>query len=693
MNRHSNPHCRAKTTTARATLALACTILTLTATATVLAEATPAFAGNWMETSCENPNQSAAPSQGWTSFLKAGSYYGSDAGTSCSPGAPMFALLSSDAAVPVGAGEVLQYTPPSSSTLVGGSVDVSVSSDGYGADASAVVAAYSPAYEYNGNVFFQCAHGETLCPNSTYDWSGTLTLPSNGGGDLYLGAECGGAGGQACDEGGNDGAWALVDVWWANLLLSNNTTPTASNISGTLLTPGARGTQELAFTASDPGGPGVYSTTVQVDGKTLYSGTPDNNSGACVPVGTTSGALMFDYNQPCKQSESVDLPINTTSLPDGQHTLKVTVEDAAQNSSVVYDGTITTKNAPANTTVPTIIAPSQVFAGAALTTTPGAWSAPTGAGNIAYGYQWEDCDTQGNNCTPVAGAQSASYTPAPSDVGHTLRVLVNATDNDGLTSTSSAATSVVLSAQGSLGAPNGPGTSSTTTTTSSSATATLSPVTDATTGAANGTPASETAQIHLGVKRTISRSYTHSALRITGRLLNGQDQPIDDASLDIVQQIVGSSSSRVITHTTTQANGTFTVRVPAGASRLIEVAYRAFAGDANYTTHANIQEYVNAAVHLNITPRDTSPEGTILLTGKVQGPIPSQGVIVELLVHYRGHWEPFRTPRTDAAGEFQVAYQFQDAIGHFPFRAETPAGQAGFPFSSGSSKEVYVATD
>jgi hypothetical protein len=126
---------------------------------------------------------------------------------------------------------------------------------------------------------------------------------------------------------------------------------------------------------------------------------------------------------------------------------------------------------------------------------------------------------------------------------------------------------------------------------------------------------------------------------------------------------------------------------------MIEVAYRAYSGDLSYAAQAKIEEYVNAAVQLSITPRDTSPEGTILLTGKVHGPIPSQGVIVELLVHYRGHWEPFRTPRTDAAGEFQVAYQFQDAIGHFPFRAETPSGQAGFPFSSGSSKEVYVATD
>jgi hypothetical protein len=323
----------------------------LAITACLFAAPSLAAAGDWMEVSCVNPNQSAAPSQGWTSFTTGGGY-GSGAGTGCSPGAPMYGILSTDAGVGVGSGEDLQYTPPSGSTLVGGSFDATVSTDGYGADASGVVAAYSPAFEYNGNVFFQCAHGEELCPNGTYDYSGVISLPANRGGALYVGASCGGDSGQACDEGGNDGAWSLVDVWWANLLLSNSATPAASGVSGTLLSPNASGTAELTFTASDPGGPGVYAVTVQIDGKTLYSGTPNNNGGECVPVGSSGGALMFDYSQPCRESESVDLPINTTALANGQHTLKVTVEDAAQNSAVVYDETISIANPNALTSTP-----------------------------------------------------------------------------------------------------------------------------------------------------------------------------------------------------------------------------------------------------------------------------------------------------------------------------------------------------
>jgi hypothetical protein len=74
------------------------------------------------------------------------------------------------------------------------------------------------------------------------------------------------------------------------------------------------------------------------------------------------------------------------------------------------------------------------------------------------------------------------------------------------------------------------------------------------------------------------------------------------------------------------------------------------------------------------------------------GAIPKHGVLVELLVHYRGRWVPIRTPRTDRKGRFHVAYQFQGAIGRFPFKAEIPGAQAGYAYSGGYSNQVYVHT-
>ena len=212
-------------------------------------------------------------------------------------------------------------------------------------------------------------------------------------------------------------------------------------------------------------------------------------------------------------------------------------------------------------------------------------------------------------------------------------------------------------------------------------------------GAPNGTVASETAELRLGIHRTISRTFAQRSFQVTGRLIGTGAHPIGGANLDVLEQIAGSQTLRVIEHTKTRLDGTFALRVPAGPSRLVEVAYRAFTGDAGYAAEAKIEESVNAGVQLNVTPRRTGSTGTIMLSGRVVGPVPSQGVVVELLVHYRGHWEPFRDPRTNSNGRFQVAYQFQGGTGRFPFRAEVFGGQAAFAFTHGDSGAVDVTTN
>ena len=212
-------------------------------------------------------------------------------------------------------------------------------------------------------------------------------------------------------------------------------------------------------------------------------------------------------------------------------------------------------------------------------------------------------------------------------------------------------------------------------------------------GAPNGSNASESAALQLGLPRSISRPFARRALRLPGRLVNSHGQPISGATLDVIQQVAGGSSSQVVAHATTGADGSFIASVPAGPSRLIDVAYRAFTGESGYAAQARIQESVRAGVQLSVSPHRTGSEGTITLSGQVDGPIPRQGVVVDLLVHYRGRWEPFRTPRTNSHGRFRVLYQFEGGVGRFPFRALAFGGQSGFPFSSGESGAVDVTTD
>jgi hypothetical protein len=307
-----------------------------------------------MQVSCVNPSGSAAPSDGWSSFVTGAPGYGSDNSTRCGPGNPMYGILSSAASAPVGSGENLAYQPPTGSTLSGGTVDVNLSADGGGSEASGTAVLYSPAFKYDGSdVFFQCAAGLAPCNNGTNDFSGTLQLPADRGGGFYIGAGCGGAQGFQCDSGGSNGAWALVQLRRALFLLTTSAVPTGAGFGGSALQPRVRGTGHLVFTASDPSGPGVYTVTASVDRRPVWSGSPNNNGGKCVPVGTdpASGALMFDWQQPCPSTEVVDLPVPTSRLPDGRHRLAVTVTDAAGDSSTVLDQQITTSN-PLTTPVP-----------------------------------------------------------------------------------------------------------------------------------------------------------------------------------------------------------------------------------------------------------------------------------------------------------------------------------------------------
>lgn len=210
-------------------------------------------------------------------------------------------------------------------------------------------------------------------------------------------------------------------------------------------------------------------------------------------------------------------------------------------------------------------------------------------------------------------------------------------------------------------------------------------------GSPNGAGASEGAHLQLGVRASISRSYGQRALRVPGRLLNALGLPIADATLDVLQQAAGGALE-LIGHARTKTDGTFVAAVPAGPSRTIELGYRAFSADSGYAASARLHESVRAGVRLTVNPRRTGSEGTITLTGKVLGPIPPQGVVVELLVHYRGRWEPFRDPRTGERGRFHVVYQFQGGIGRFPFRALVFGNQGGFPFVPGESRTVDVTT-
>ena len=90
--------------------------------------------------------------------------------------------------------------------------------------------------------------------------------------------------------------------------------------------------------------------------------------------------------------------------------------------------------------------------GAVLTASTGTWSGTP----ASYSYQWKLC-ASGSACNVIAGATGSSYAVSSADVGHTITVVVTATNLTGSTAAESSATAPISGSTGCVADPSGCG--------------------------------------------------------------------------------------------------------------------------------------------------------------------------------------------------------------------------------------------
>jgi hypothetical protein len=108
--------------------------------------------------------------------------------------------------------------------------------------------------------------------------------------------------------------------------------------SGDLLDTGraVAGVRSVAFSATDRGG-GVYRATLEVDGAAAVTQVVDENGGAC--------REPFTAPVPCRLTASGSIALDTASLPDGVHSVRLIVSDATGTNTVTHGPVqITTRN-------------------------------------------------------------------------------------------------------------------------------------------------------------------------------------------------------------------------------------------------------------------------------------------------------------------------------------------------------------
>ena len=148
----------------------------------------------------------------------------------------------------------------------------------------------------------------------------------------------------------------------------------------------------------------------------------------------------------CTAIAGADQSSYTLSVDDDARYLRVVVTATNASGNVAqhsYPVKVTCVR-PANTVRPVISGTPRV--GSVLTATSGDWiNSPAG-----YVYAWQRCTTNNAfaSCTPIAGADQASYTLTASDQTFWIRVLVTATNSGGSTSRYSLPTYQIKAAQG-----------------------------------------------------------------------------------------------------------------------------------------------------------------------------------------------------------------------------------------------------
>ncbi len=175
----------------------------------------------------------------------------------------------------------------------------------------------------------------------------------------------------------------------------------------------------------------------------------------------------------------------------------------------------------------------------------------------------------------------------------------------------------------------------------------------------------------------------------TGSALAGQSVEILTAPDN------GSDAFTPLASTTTQSDGSWSVTVPPGPSRLIEVSYPG-APTTESSTSTQVHELVPAKVRLlSVKPRHVAWGHTVRIVGRLLGGyLPAGGALVRLRIglgsahttygvheHVGGDGR-FQTTYTFGAGQAQILRRFWFQL------ASLPMGD--YPYAPANSRRVYV---
>jgi hypothetical protein len=486
---------------------------------------------------------------------------------------------------------------------------------------------------------------------------------------------------------------STMSVGGITFLLEDTQAPGA-RLGGALVAPGwHRGTVPLELAASDVGA-GVAGETATIDGANVLTDAP-----ACATQlieNETRGTKM----QPCPSTASRSVEVDTTGLADGAHTVGGCAIDFAGDQGCAAEARIEVDNSP-----PTVVLHGATEGEVSATVSDRYSGVDSGTISVrrADAEGWTDLQTD----VERDGSGAATLTARLPDLAagtYFLRVVaIDVAGN--VATTQQRVPGGATEAHGGATGPggkasrpggNGPGgtgkasSSGTDGRSSASGQAThLSVRLVARGGGERGTPKG------AGAPSGLTVDYG-TAVEVRGRLTDAQRRGVDGRPVTVVVRgaagIGGAPERRRVL---TDHDGRFGLRLPAGTSRRVAVAFHGGGGLAP-SPRRSLALRVRAAVSLAAEPTELDTGESVRLHGRVLlGParVSRRGKIVAIqyLERATGRWRPALVVRTDAEGRFDTKYRFRYVTGlaEIRLRATAPA-EGGWPFARGSSAPVTV---
>ncbi len=209
---------------------------------------------------------------------------------------------------------------------------------------------------------------------------------------------------------------------------------------------------------------------------------------------------------------------------------------------------------------------------------------------------------------------------------------------------------------------------------------------------ANGQPcAGEKIDLEINGQHAPTTAYGHQTT-IKGVLHCGT-VPIRNARIAITT-LDSTTTTAINTSIETALDGSFSYVVPRGPDRLLQFSYTAYSDDPGPSATAAATISIRPAIKLRISPRYTRNGRAIRWTGAIAGgPLPAQGVTLDVEVRQGRHWRIFDQVVATRTGRFHYIYRFHatNEPTTYKFRVALPAnGSQGYPYTPGPSNTVAI---